>query len=132
MARCKICHSVPCRCDQHHKGTEDSRKNKESLEYARSCQQIRDFFKTTKGKDLKVQSDANGKDLSQATQRGPEAIRALQSAQASVDDCFCEAGIIFYHKHKRYTVGKCKRTCSSPNRPEYLDSVFAWNDKYYE
>jgi hypothetical protein len=99
------------------------------LQYARYCQQVRDFFKTPKGKELKAVSDQTAKDLSLAMQSGPAAIKAMQEAQKSWpdDDCFCEAGIIFYDKGKRYKVGRCD-SCRLPEKPEHMGNVQNWRD----
>jgi len=96
----------------------------EALRYARSCQQVRDFFLTPRGLELKADSDQTAKDLSLAMQRGPAAIAAIQEAQKSWpdDDCACEAGIIFYHQHKRYKVGRCD-VCGRSEKPENYGNV---------
>lgn len=98
-------------------------------QYAKYCQQVRDFFLTPKGQELKAQSDQNAKDLNAAIQSGPAAIQALQSAQElwPDDDCACESGIIFYHQGQRYKIGRCD-TCRDPQRPEYIGTAKIWHE----
>ena len=101
----------------------------EKLRYARSCQQVRDFFQTPKGLELKAVSDQTAKDLSLAMQSGPAAIKAMQEAMKSWpdNDCACEAGIIFHDQHKRYKVGRCD-VCGRPEKPENCLNAQNWRD----
>lgn len=97
-------------------------------QYAEYCHQVRDFFQTPKGKELKAALDQNAKNLSLAIQSGPAAIKAMQSAQATWPDgdCSCESGIIFWHQRQRYKIGQCD-VCRDQQRPEHIGGIKIWN-----
>lgn len=97
-------------------------------QYAKYCQQVRDFFTTPKGKELKALSDEMGKNLSLASQGNKSALKSLKDAWDSLPDgdCSCESGIIFWHQKLRYKIGRCD-VCRDPQRPEYIGTAKIWN-----